>query len=295
MCTTTFETAIAELEAAKKNVPQKIEFTVQDFADQLPTILSNAAELAQWASARTELDRNLVLRTDEDFDQARTRCAQLNKMIELVENKRKEVKRVYIQPYETFEREIKKTTDILTTAKNALWSQIKKAEEEVKAAKEEAYREYWNTLACTLRTWEQIFDKSWLNKTASYEQVKKKIDKIVQDINADVDVIRALNSEFVVELLDYYSSGHSLSEVVAKNNTLVSRKIELQDTKATTAPTNRTAPNCDTAPTKPVSSEQSEEKLQIDFRIWATESQLKGLKQYLLDNQIKYGKVPTNE
>lgn len=295
MCTTTFETAIAELEAAKKNVPQKIEFTVQDFADQLPTILSNAAELAQWASARTELDRNLVLRTDEDFDQARTRCAQLNKMIELVENKRKEVKRVYIQPYETFEREIKKTTDILTTAKNALWSQIKKAEEEVKAAKEEAYREYWNMLACAWRTWEQIFDKSWLNKTASYEQVKKKIDKIAQDIFADVDVIKALNSEFVVELLDYYSSGHSLSEVVAKNNALVSRKIELQDTKAVTAPTNRTAPDCDATPIKPAPSEQSEEKLQIDFRIWATESQLKGLKQYLLDNQIKYGKVPTNE
>ena len=39
MCTTTFETAIAELEAAKKNVPQKIEFMVQDFADKLPTIL----------------------------------------------------------------------------------------------------------------------------------------------------------------------------------------------------------------------------------------------------------------
>lgn len=289
------ETAVAELEAAKKSVPQKIEFTVQDFADKLPTILSNAQELIQWAKSRTEIDRNLILRTDEDFDQARTRCAQLNKLIELIETKRKEVKRVYIKPYETFESEIKKATAILTEAKNALWGQVQDAEAKIKATKEEAYREYWNTLGVTWRTWEQVFDKSWLNKTASFEAVKKKIDKIAQDINADADVIRALQSEFVVELLDYYSSGATLAEVVAKNNALVSRKIALETAKGVSSVCEQTTAENGNLPPKLAPRDEKEEEMQIDFRIWATASQLKGLKQYLLNNKIKYGKVPTNE
>ena len=38
--------------------------------------------------------------------------------------------------------------------------------------------------------------------------------------------------------------------------------------------------------------EMAEPKImKLDFRVWGTEEQLMGLRQYLIDNKIKFGKV----
>ena len=92
------ETAIAELNK-EQYIPKSIEFTVQeDFAKNLPQIVSNLEQVEAWAIAQTEQDRNLVLLTEEDFETAKERSAQLNKQIKLIEDKRKEIKKAYNQP-----------------------------------------------------------------------------------------------------------------------------------------------------------------------------------------------------
>lgn len=302
MCTTTMESALAELEVAQKKMPQKIEFVVEDFTKNLPEIISNCKNLQAWAQERTELDRSLVLTTEEDFEQARTRCATLNKIKEQVDAKRKEVKKLYTQPYDVFEAEIKKVINTLQTARDNLWNQITVAENEIKQKKENEYKEYWTSKGITERKWEQIADKRWLNKGMSSENVKKSIDEIAGSIKSDVETIKSLGSPFEVELLAYYERGYALGDVVKHNIDLQARQKALEAAKVAAQSSSRPEPSEATVPENPVSSDaetnnrQTEDAVKIvDFRIWATSEQLKKLREFLVSCQIKYGRVPTNE
>lgn len=302
MCTTTMESALAELEVAQKKMPQKIEFVVEDFTKNLPEIISNCKNLQAWAQERTELDRSLVLQTEEDFEQARTRCATLNKIKEQVDAKRKEVKKLYTQPYDVFEAEIKKVINTLQTARDNLWNQITVAENEIKQKKENEYKEYWTSKGITERKWEQIADKRWLNKGMSTDNVKKSIDEIADSIKSDIETIKSLGSPFEVELLAYYERGYALGDVVKHNTDLQARQKALEAARVAAQSSNRPEPSEVTAPEKPVPSEAETDNWQIedavkvvDFRIWATAEQLKKLRAFLVSCQIKYGRVPTNE
>ena len=114
-----------------------VEFMVQgDFVKNLPQILSNVQEIKVWAEEQTRLDRSLILQTDEDFDNGRKRCATINKVIQSIEAKRKDVKKAYNEPYEIFEKSLKEVTTVLTEAKDNLWGQITQAENDAKARKE---------------------------------------------------------------------------------------------------------------------------------------------------------------
>ena len=89
-------------------IPQSVEFSVStDFISNLPQILSNIEEVRQWAVSQTETDRSLKLVSDEDFDTAKKRCAEINKVVQRIDDKRKEVKKAYTEPYDIFEKKLK--------------------------------------------------------------------------------------------------------------------------------------------------------------------------------------------
>lgn len=106
--------------------PTPIDFVVlEDFRNNLPEIISNVKDLKAWAEEQTKLDRTLVLSSEEDVTEAKKRCAQINKVIAAIDGKRKEIKKEYMQPYQTFEAAVKECVAVLTTAKDNLWEQVK--------------------------------------------------------------------------------------------------------------------------------------------------------------------------
>ena len=290
-----FETAIAELNK-QQYMPKSIEFTVQeDFINNLPAIVSNLEQVEQWAIVQTEQDRSLVLLTDEDFENAKERSAQLNKQIKLIEDKRKEIKKAYIQPYEVFEKASKRVTAVLSTARENLWGQVTKAEEEQKKEKEDKLRDYWQEKTkvnvAVSRTFEQIFDKKWLNKGVKLEAAYAEMDKIFEAILIDVDVIKSLNSEFEVSLLEAYKDGYSMSAVLAYNNRLNAQKqAQIKREEESRVNTQPKEENPILAQ-KNEPSEEDEELLRIEFWVEGTPDQIKALGKYIRDNGLKYGKI----
>lgn len=290
-----FETAIAELEK-KQYVPKSIEFTVQeDFVNNLPQIVSNLAQIEAWAIQQTEEDRTAVLLTDEDFDNARERCAQLNKIIKLIEDKRKEVKKAYNQPYDVFEKATKRVTAVLSEARENKWSQITKAEDEKKAVKQTKLRALWEQInSKTLgnyRTFEQVFNPKWLNKGVKIETALEEMEEIFKSQCADVSAIVSLNSEFQVSLIEYYKDGHSISEVIAYNNRLNAQKqaeIEREkEIRANTQPIEQKA-NL-TQNNEP--DEEMQEIRRVEFWVEGTPEKIKALGQYIRENGLRYGKI----
>ena len=289
------ETAIAELNK-EQHIPRSIEFTVQeDFAKNLPQIVSNLAEVKSWAEQQTKADREIVLLTDEDFDNARERCAKLNKMINFIEDKRKEVKKEYNRPYDIFEKATKEVVAVLSSAREHQWSQVIKAEELEKEKKKQRLREYWEEKTTnhivSNRTFEQIFDSKWLNKGTKIETAFVEIDKIFETTLSDIYAIRSLNSEFQVSLLEYYKDGHNVSEVISYNNRLQAQKqaqIEREEqSRINTQPKQET----ENLPQKNEPSEEMEKLIRMEFFVECTNEQLQGLGVYLRDNGIKYGRI----
>ncbi len=76
-------------------------------------------------------------------------------------------------------------------------------------------RHYFDTLECEYRTWEQIYDKKWTNKTTPEAKAMEEIKAAVIGAETDVRAIRALKSDFESTLLASYRSGKTLTECLA--------------------------------------------------------------------------------
>lgn len=296
---TEFENATTQL-AELEQAPQTIEFVVDNgFVAKLPEILSNVEKLKQFALAQTEKDRALVLVSDEDFDVARKRCAQLNKVIQGIDSKRKSVKAEYTAPYNTFEKALKEVTSLLISAKDNLWTQITAAEDKIKMQKEVKYRQYWESLGCTYKKWEVIFDNKWLNKGAKEADVYATLDEIALNTKTDMEAIRTLDARYTAVLIDFYLQGHTLTEVITYKNRLNADNLRqvasLDCGQANSRGTQQNAPTPQPDGSNSDLATNDEPAITVDFRIWATKTQLAALKDFLLANKIKYGKVPTGE
>ena len=284
---------------AMANVPQTIDFVVKDdFVKNLPAIISNIEDVKLWAKAQTEIDKNLILQSDEDFEYATKRCAEFNKISKKIDSDRIYYKKQYNQPFEIFEKEVKAVQEILQEARNNLWSQIKRAEQEKKDKAEQQYRHYYESTATekgviNYRSWEQIFNEKWLNKSAKADTVLEEINAIITNIENDVVAIKSLHSEFEPSLFVKYSEGANLTEIITYNNRLKAEKQALESQKATIKADCQ--PQQEKPQEQPQNKPSNEEKelFVIDFRIWVDDEQLKALKEFLISNKIKYGKVPT--
>ena len=291
-----FETAIAKLNE-QHHVPQSIEFMVQeDFINNLPAIVSNLEQVEQWAIAQTESDRNLILSTEEDFEMARERCAKLNKQIKLIEDKRKEIKKAYNQPYDVFEKASKRVTSVLSTARESLWSQVTKAEDEQKEKKKARLKDFWDKLNGDAiggyRTFEQIFDSKWLNKGTKLETACAEMEKIFKEIVSDIMAIRSLNSEFQVSLIEHYKAGHGISEVIAYNNRLIESKKQAEiNLSWHSEPDPQLVKKEENLPQENAPIEETEEIRRVEFWVEGTPEKIKQLGQYIRENGLKYGKI----
>ena len=206
-----------------------------------------------------------------------------------------------------FEKKLKEVTAVLTEAKDNLWSQITAAEEKVKAEKENDFKRYFENhddyaKIKDYRGWEQIFDKTWLNKGKKYDTIFKEIDGKIKTVCDELVSISDLNSEFEPALLLKYKNGASLTEILSANRELKAQKEELERKKAeqqqAAVKQSIETPVIEQPQAQPKQAEVTdadEELITIDFRVVCTKTKLKTLGDYMKTNGIKYGRVPKGE
>lgn len=251
----------------------KAELIIKDdFDKQLPQILSNIDMLKEWALRRTEEDRALVLETESDFEYARSRCATINALIRQIDDKRKEIKKRYTEPVSKFEKSVKELTEILSKTKDVLWDQVKEKEEDTE--KLEKYKRYYvKKIGSNIfyRPWEMVVDKKWANKTEKEKNVLEKLDDIVSKTEKDLQTIISIQSKYTIPLLQKYRSGATIQDVILYNQEL----LQMDDVNQ----------EC-------VKEEQNtEEQVEIVFKVTCSKNQLNILKDFLKNNKISYGRA----
>lgn len=195
-----------------------MELKIKEIA--FPEVISfNFEELKTEITKKADLYKNMVY-TDETVKEAKADKAKLNKFINALEDKRKEVKRQCLQPYEVFERQIKELVAIVDEPVRLIDSHIKDFEDRKKAEKLETIKEYWdNVERPEWLTCNQIFDKRWLNATVSLNKVYEAIQERLAKINVDIETIDKL-PEFSFEALEVYKQTLDLSQAISEGQRL---------------------------------------------------------------------------
>ena len=187
---------------------------------QFPKVIQfNFAELKEEITAKAELYKNMVY-TEDTIKEAKADKATLNKFIKILEDKRKDVKKQCLQPYEDFEKQIKELVAIVNEPVQLIDSQVKAYDEKRKAEKLDQIKAIWEEsdhpewLSCNM-----IFDNRWLNVTFSLKQVQDAITERLTQINTELTTLNSL-TEFAFEAVEVYKNTLDVNRAIAEGQRL---------------------------------------------------------------------------
>lgn len=257
--------------------------------DLIPKLIEfNNTEIISQLKPQLENYKNTTY-TEEQLPQAKADRATLNKFKDAIEDERKRIKKVYLVPYEQFEGQVKEITALIDESTKTIDSQVKAFEEQRKLDKKLKIVEFWNqnigNLAELINI-ENVFSDQWLNTTYSMKKVQEDITAFIGKVNQDLGVITSLGFKQETHLKDYYLRTFDLTATLQE-------KTRLEENEKKLAELSQKQAQEQPKPTK-VEETPKQELKQVDFRVWATQEQLNAIKEFLIQNNIKYGKVPTN-
>lgn len=264
---------------------------------QFPEVIEfNFTELKQEITEKAALYKNMVY-TDETIKEAKADKATLNKFITALEDKRKEVKKQCLQPYEDFEKQIRELVAIVDEPVQLINEQVKAYEDKKKADKLEKIKEFWeSTEHFDWLTCNKIFDQKWLNATTSMKKVQEAITERLKQICSDMDALNSL-PEFAFEAVEEYKQSLDVNRAIAEGQRLADiqkRKQEAETAKAAEKEVQQAA-QPDPVVAEEKVTPQSVEELQteaesswIGFEALLTEEQAKKLKKFFETEGIRF-------
>ena len=152
----------------------------------------NNEEIKAELKEKLELYKNLIY-TDEQISEAKADRAKLNKFVTALEDKRKEIKKVCLAPYEKFEKQVKELVFMINEPIALIDTRVKAFEEEKKNKKLEEIKAYYTGLDTDFPSFEQIYNPKWLNASVSMASIKKDIDTRLGEINKELEILENLD------------------------------------------------------------------------------------------------------
>ena len=274
-------------------------------------ITTNYADVKAWVDGVAEQYRSIVV-TEDVVQAAKQDRANLRKLQANIDQVRKECRATALAVSAETEANCKELVATLETAVQSLDTQAKAFEtrrKEEKSARLKTYFDRENELhnTNTYLTWEGVLDPKWLNATASEDAAEKAIDAIITDTVNGIAAIVSLQSPFEVELLEHYRETHDVTAVLQKN----ARLLEMKKAQEEREKAAREAAEQKAAEAVPVSQSispehpkeepqtvsfatevQEEAIYAVNFRAYGTAEQLTGLKAYMMEHGIRFGRVP---
>lgn len=266
-------------------------------------LVINYEELKAALSVELEKYKGLVV-TENQITEAKSTRAKLNKVKAAIEDRRKELKKEYLKPYEVIEKQAKELVGMIDEASSNIANQIKEFEEKEKEAKKIQIANLWVKLGYNKITVDKIWNEKWLNKTFTLSKIKEEMQAQIDDIEGDLNAIKELcgeDKQKCLTLQSKYLRTLDFQQVLSEYNaeTEAAKKI-IAEEKAVKA---------EQEPITVVSEEPQEEvevqtevqvtrndllrtKLEtiyeIKFAVIGTEKQIKALSQFMFDNNIKF-------
>ena len=149
---------------------------------------------------------NGIVLTEDNVLEVKHTLADARKLVNALEDRRKEIKREVLAPYKVLEEQVKVLTGIIDEADSVLRIQIRELEEKEREQKREKILQLWEKRACQYSFGRYIpnaftmwLEPRHLNKSESMKAVEREMVDFMEDTEKDIAAILAMpNAEDVM-------------------------------------------------------------------------------------------------
>lgn len=272
--------------------------------DNLPEIIeNNGEEVKAWLGDVIQKYEGLVV-TPESMRSAKEDKAKLNKLRAALEERRKEVKRDYLAPYQRFEEKYKELLALIDKPIASIDTQIRALDEQEQKEKYSRLKAYFDDcMASSLGVpvdvdFDRILNPKWKNKTMKADALEQEIYDTLCRIKDDVQELRDYyaDSPHFTAIMNCYLQGYEKSCALAYAAALVQQEQRRRDAQRAAQPPVREPeptppPAYEPTPEPPVQEPvqpQNEPKITGVFRVIGTRAQIIALRDFMRANQIEF-------
>lgn len=286
----------------------QIEIYAPTQGQPLPQIDWNYPELKKWVEDGLAAYKGRIY-TDDNIAIAKQDRANLNKLADAIDNKRKEMKAVYLEPYTEFESQAKELTALIKAQADEIAAQIKAYDDFRKGEKQAKITElYFDKIGdlAALVPYERLHNPKWLNVTTSMTSIDDELTIRINSIKAGLATIDkvGVNSEIVGQIKSLFlSNGYNLAAALAEVERIEAERAEMERIKAAAAAPKPVSAEIPSVPkhtpaepenggmTRYSDGNTAEPIHTVTFRIRVTASKLSLLGEFMRANGIRPERV----
>lgn len=273
-----------------------------DLETALPAEIGfNFDELKPELTERLQHYNTLVV-TEDSIQEAKNDRANLRKLKDAIETRRKEVKKECERPYKAFEAKVKELTALIDAPIAAIDRQIKTFEEQEKEQKHSEIQAAYDYLVPAaikdVIPLPRILDPRWLNKGTSMKSIQEAIETVAKRTNVDITYMEAaVDPKYITAVRAKYIETLDVDKAMDHRDALVAAEQAFQQREAQRAasqtPVQEAPPVAAQEPARePAPAPSTEEKmysLRLAFQL--TMDQANALKRFLAESRIQYTKI----
>lgn len=287
--------------------------------EKLPEIKWNFEEIKNFAADKAREYQSIAY-TEEDVPDMKKDRACINKFITALEDARKAKKKEYMAPYDIFEAQVKEALSPLRETVNLIGNKLDEVEQQYRERRKEKMQEYYRKYAGELQLiipFPKTVKEEYYKRAFTDKKLEQAYSDFFDRIREDMQALEELPEKFREKSRLKYIESFSLSEAMREGKRLeelektmeeLRRKQEEEaakkaDERRRAAEAQQAIQNAGTPIQKadvqqepaeqPIVQEEVKEDtiMHVDFRVWGTREQIMGVRQYLIENSIKFGKV----
>lgn len=126
--------------------------------------------------------------SENTIQEAKSKRANLNKFDKQLNDVRKSIKKQYLEPYETFETQIKHLSSLVSEVSKAIDEGVKQIEEREKNTKRLEVEMFYKELQIVIPL-DKIYKKEWENKTYKTADIMSELAELKSKVDSELDYI----------------------------------------------------------------------------------------------------------
>ena len=272
------------------------------------TISFNFEEIKEQLSAEMAHYKGMLF-TEETKKEAKETVAALRKLKKEVSDRRIEIKKAYLQPYDDFEAKVKELDALINEPIAFISEQVAEFERRRVEEKKKLIGEIYagimaeHDFVAEYLPLDRIYDSKWENATTTQKAITEAIADRVERMERDLSTIREMQSEFEDKGLAKYKSTLELADAIAVMNQYQKQKEEImrrekeREERQRAEEAAKAVPVSDPVPVAPAAAVQEENQSRkasanaVAYEVIADPFQIAQLESAMREYGIEYRRV----
>lgn len=196
---------------------------------KLGVITSNFEDIKKAATDKAAEYKGIVVTKDTTKD-AKADIAELRRYQKDINERKKEVKESYMQPYDEFEKQCKEVIGILEVPIDLMDKQVKEFEQTQRDERKAAIKDYFDNKIGDIDfiSFDDVFVLTWIsNMSTTMKSIKAEIDGRINTVKQDLDAIKAFGSEVEEKAISAYKASKKLADAITIINDYQKQKAAI--------------------------------------------------------------------